>query len=247
MLGFDPKFLKGKKVLNYGSGGSNIGKELKKKKIPSTIYDADILPNPHAISGESKEFTDDEIHRRMRIMGRKINESGDPQMILPPVIEHENKLLGIEGRNLIEVGEDGKINLPDKEAEVTLLLWVYHQIPQFDRRDFAQELFRVTKDVLFVAPVWHEILGPLVEVAKENGFELMKLEATNAEMEKGKMKINKPEDLIQRDLSGEKNIDMYVFGNDNSGFAPESYAIDKPGRAVFVSKEYLEKIRSEKK
>jgi hypothetical protein len=133
-LGFKRGDLEGHKVLNFGSGGSNIGKELKASGVNCEIVDVDILPNPHSVHDEN--FTPKEYVSRRATLVRKIREDAEGQLLLKPIEEYENKLLGIDGRNFIQLDGSGKLPFKDGFFDDVFVSWVFHQIPEFER-EFA--------------------------------------------------------------------------------------------------------------
>ena len=241
-LGVDPSFLEGKSVLNYGCGGSNIGRDLKDRGMQTKVYNADILPNPHTLQDESWARYSSEIFKRQAIMARKIRESNDPQMIFSEIEEHENRMLGIEGRNFLQVQDGLRLELADDAIDVTLLLYVLHQISRFEVTEACKEIFRVTKQVVFIFPVSRALLRDLEEAAQQQGFILKK--AFNNNMKNTlPPQISTEADLLTTDISGIEDIDYEVSMDD--GDFPRSITNSNLGSVVFVKKEYLDIIERE--
>lgn len=67
-LSFDREILKGKKVLNFGCGGSNIGSSQSIKRLGTEWIDMDILPNP--ISVHENRF-DNAEHKFLKGVARQ--------------------------------------------------------------------------------------------------------------------------------------------------------------------------------
>jgi 2-polyprenyl-3-methyl-5-hydroxy-6-metoxy-1,4-benzoquinol methylase len=87
-LEVDLEFLSGKKVLNFGCGGSNLKKDIEKiGKDGSGFVDVDIESDP--IGSHADRFSPKEQSLRIKIQKRRNAESRDPQIIIPAIHDHE--------------------------------------------------------------------------------------------------------------------------------------------------------------
>lgn len=153
-LEIESSFLAGKKVLNFGCGGSNLKKDMEKlypdiQNVSEGFFDVDVEYDPIGSHGDS--LCRDEELLRPKIQRRRNVESRSPQLVFQEVHDHENEIFGIEGRGFIQANG---VSLPfaDSSFDVCVALWATYQIPEIEQRDVFNELIRVA-DVLHFGPV----------------------------------------------------------------------------------------------
>lgn len=149
-LEVDTSFLSGKKVLNFGCGGSNLQKDMQKigKDGKGFVY-VDIEYDP--IGSHADRFSIREADLRIRIQQRRNDESRDPQLIFPEIHDHENRIFGVEGRNFLKL-ESSILPFEDRQFDVVLALWSTYQVPFEDQHIVFSELVRIA-DILHIGPV----------------------------------------------------------------------------------------------
>ncbi len=119
-LRFDPNILANQNVLNFGSGGSDIGKELEKRKIPCTVIDVDL-----EITGTGQLF-----FPILKHMGNFINKDS---LLGRKLTRMHSKFSKANERNFVQA--DGRaLPFKDKVFDTVLALWSTYQIPEEDKR-----------------------------------------------------------------------------------------------------------------
>lgn len=171
-LGFDRNKLEGHKILNFGCGGSNLGKELDFEGIKCEVVDVDILPNPHTVHDE--DFDRDELNLRKKAMERKVREHSEGQYLIKPVEDYENELLGIENRNFIQIDPGEKLPFDDNQFDDVFVSWVFHQIPDQKKEMYLKEFMRVGKKI-YVSPIGESELNLINLNLQKSNFKIVSL------------------------------------------------------------------------
>lgn len=158
-LHFEPTLLKDQKVLNFGSGGSNIGKELEGKQIPCSVTDVDlqVTGTGHFFAGlkfAEKFFGINEESR----LGKKLSNIHEQA-------SHKN------GRNFMQA--DGR-SLPfaDKTFDTVLALYSTYQIPDEDKNKVFGELIRVA-NVIHCGPITQKDFDVIRDLCQEANFDIV--------------------------------------------------------------------------
>lgn len=163
LLHFDRELLRDNLTLNFGSGGANIGEQLKNHGVSSNIIDLDLRfdpisqSNPIMIIEPALDAVDSVISREgnfhRKLLGIKRN------------------LSGIQGRTIIQ-GNGRALPFKDRAFDIILALKATYQIPRNDRKKVYAELLRVG-NILHCAPVLQSDFQMLTELAHENNYDII--------------------------------------------------------------------------
>lgn len=159
MLHFDPTLLREQNVLNFGSGGSHIGKELQKRKIQSNVVDVDL-----ELVGVGKNS--------IRLKGIEKLLSTNPNSWGGKILNSlQTKATMKDNRNFVQA--DGR-NLPfkDKAFDTVLALWSTYQILDKDKKRVFRELMRVG-NAIYCGPITKTDFEILVNLSQEMGFDII--------------------------------------------------------------------------
>lgn len=160
-LRFEPHLLTGQTVLNFGSGGSHIGKELEKKKILCNVIDADLK-----LTGVGpKGFLFSAILQL-------IDHHVDPDSDLHKRLAHIKRMLaGANGRKLIQA--DGRtLPFKDRTFDTVLALVSTYQVPEEAKELVYKELMRVG-DVIHCSPIHGNDFKVLEALAQKDNFDII--------------------------------------------------------------------------
>lgn len=155
-LHFSPDLLRGQNVLNFGSGGSNIGKELSKKGINSNVVDADIK-----VIGDSKLLL--WMKRAETFLGLKENSPFSKKLADMHSSSKDSNFVQADGRSL---------PFADRQFDTVLALWSTYQIPNADKAQVLGELMRVG-NVLHCGPITSKDFDVINNLCQENGFDII--------------------------------------------------------------------------
>lgn len=158
-LHFEPTLLEGQSVLNFGSGGSHIGKELAKKKIASRVVDLDLR-----VTGVGK------LLWGLQTVGNFLGID-DKSKLGRKLKSIHSKSAYREGRNFVQA--DGR-SLPfeDKSFDMVLALASTQQIQDEDRGLVFRELMRVG-NVIHCGPISQNDFGTLKHLSEESNFDII--------------------------------------------------------------------------
>lgn len=158
-LRFEPALLEGQNVINFGSGGSHIGKELEKNKVSSRVVDVDVQ-----ITGVGRFFW------RLRVIGNFLGID-DKSRLGKKLNSMHAKSACKEGRNFIRA--DGR-SLPfkDKAFDTVLALASTYQIPYRDRETVFRELMRVG-NTIHCGPIYESDFRILRRLSEESNFDII--------------------------------------------------------------------------
>lgn len=162
-LHFDRELLRGKKILNFGSGGSNLGKDLRKDGIEASLIDLDLRFDP--ISQSSIGVVAEPF---IEIVDLLIEPESDFHKSL---VNLKRTLGDIKGRTILQ-GDGRFLPFADKTFDIVLSLKTTYQIPNEARKSVYKELMRVGK-VLHCAPVLKSDFHILSGFAEENDYEVI--------------------------------------------------------------------------
>jgi hypothetical protein len=156
------KFLSGKRVLNFGCGGSNLRKDMEAKPYfgdGSKFVEVDIENEPFSIHGNHLSL-EQEAHN-IRLKKVRDQEIVEGQLLIPQIKLHENRLLGIDGRKFIQI-DGASLPFPGRSFDVCLALWSTYQVPDWEQNLIFKEMVRVA-DILHIGPVDGMDMGDIRE------------------------------------------------------------------------------------
>lgn len=157
-LHFSPDLLRNQNVLNFGSGGSNIGSELSKKGISSNIVDADIQ-----VVGSGK------LLLWMKRAETFLNLSKDSP--ISRKLANMHAASSKKDRNFVQA--DGRfLPFSDRQFDTVLALWSTYQIPDADKAQVFGELIRVG-NVIHCGPITSKDFDVINNLCQENGFDII--------------------------------------------------------------------------
>lgn len=160
-LFFDRNLLRGQTVLNFGSGGSNLKRDLEQSGIKDTrLIDVDLMHDPGR-QGNIVSFM-------LRSVEKLFSDSSRLHKHLVNIRRRHD---GIEGRNFIQV--DGR-HLPFKDGafDTTLARLSTYQVPDDAKEQVFRELLRVS-NILHIATVNRDEQVILNKLANKMGFEIL--------------------------------------------------------------------------
>lgn len=154
-LFFEPKLLNNKKVLNLGVGSSNLGQELKKRKINCQVVDVDLTYDPY-LDRDGKPLSS--------IVSQLIDRFMDGHPKKRPLIR---KIMRTENRNLIQ-GDMLKLPFADKSFDYIFALHSTYQLPSEKKLAVFREMLRVA-NTIHLSPILKEDLYFFINLI-ENEF-----------------------------------------------------------------------------
>ncbi len=165
LLGLTSEVLRGKKVLNFGCGGSNIKKDLDVwEGISSDVVELDLTFDP---SGRHESPFRWLASVPVAFMARIVK----PTDIHDKLIHARRKLLGIDGRTAIQA--NGRtLPFKDNAFDCVLGLWSTYQIPTDAKEQVFRELMRVGRAV-HLSPIFKDDFEILNKITKEMGFRIV--------------------------------------------------------------------------
>src|SRR3989344_7902473 len=116
MLGVKPEVLKNETVLNFGSGASNIGRELKSKGIECNVVDLDLKYDPWAPEENPLKLF---VALPVELYLKYFNPKGK---VRNKLVNLKMKIAGTEGRNFIQ-GNGRSLPFPDQTFGHVLASW----------------------------------------------------------------------------------------------------------------------------
>ncbi|MFH2022570.1 MAG: class I SAM-dependent methyltransferase [Patescibacteria group bacterium] len=165
MLGVKPEALKNETILNFGSGASNIGKDLKAKRIDCSVVDLDLQYDPWENSENPfRLFAALPVHLYLKYFNPK-------EETRQKLVNLKRKIVGTEGRNFVQ-GNGRALPFPDEAFDHVLALWSTYQIPSEARESVYRELMRVGK-TLHLGPIFKNDFDLLSGLAAELGYEIV--------------------------------------------------------------------------
>lgn len=158
-LHFNPDLLRDQSVLNFGSGGSNIGKELARKKISSRVVDVDLQ-----VTGVGKFLWG------LKTVGNFLGIDEKSKLGKKMSSMHAKSAYR-EGRNFVQA--DGR-SLPfeDKSFDTVLALASTQQVQDGDRELVFRELMRVG-NAIHCGPISQSDFRVLKSLSEEKNFDVI--------------------------------------------------------------------------
>lgn len=164
LLGFRSELLRNETVLNFGSGGSDIGKELRDKEIRCNVVDLDLIYNPLRDPAPLKVLAS--IPAALNIA---FSYSGDESRGRLAALR--KKISGAEERIFVQ-GNGRSLPFPDHAFDHVFALWSTYQIPYDARVRAYEELMRVG-DILHIGPTFRDDYDVLARLAKKQEFQVV--------------------------------------------------------------------------
>ena len=177
LLQFSAELLKNQNVLNFGCGGSHLGKELKKRKIPCNVVDVDL----HVV----REGKLSSVWLRLveSFIGEKLFERESI------VDEQDNrKPAVVNGRNLV-LADGRTLPFRDRTFDTVLALSSTYQVPEDAKELVFRELMRVS-NIIHCAPIFGNDFRILESLAKKENFDIIVCHPMSTESS------HKPEDFF---------------------------------------------------
>jgi len=160
-LRFEPHLLTGQTVLNFGSGGSRIGKELEKKKILCNVIDVDLKLTGVGVKG----FLFSAILPL-------IEHHVDPNSNLHKKLSHVRRVFaGANGRKLIQ-GDGRTLPFKDRTFDTVLALASTYQVPEEAKELVYKELMRVGERI-HCSPIHGNDFKVLEVLAQKDNFDII--------------------------------------------------------------------------
>lgn len=152
-LHFNPHILENQRILNFGSGGSNIGEQLRRMGIVCDVTDAD---------------------RELVGIGKKSAKIKIAENFVGPeswVGKKLNKLQNQHRPNFVRA--DGKaLPFKDKSFNTVFALWSTYQIPDIDKTQVFGELMRVG-NVVHCGPITSKDFDVINNLCQKKGFDII--------------------------------------------------------------------------
>ena len=160
-----PEALKDKTVLDFGSGSSNIGGQLKGKKIDSKVIDVDLKFDP-TTGSYYKVLADLAIP--VEWLSKLFKSRPDIQ---DQLVKLKRKIAGTEGRKFLQANGRA-LPFADQSFDYVLALWSTYQIPEEAKETVYRELMRVGK-ILHFGPIFQKDFDLISKLAPELGYEIV--------------------------------------------------------------------------
>lgn len=167
-LGISSETLQGKKVLNFGSGGSNIGEELKKEGIVSQVVDLDLKFDPIGVDPYYRPHPFKFILAHYANVPLKIFKHGK---IHDKLVNIRRQFSGTDGRTFVQ-GDGRSLPFPDRAFDYVLAFASTYQIYYEAKEKVYRELMRVGK-ILHLGPIYKIDFNILQKLAEELGYEVV--------------------------------------------------------------------------
>lgn len=229
------KFLDGKKVLNFGCGGSNLKKDIESKPYfgnGSGFVEVDIANDPFGIHGN--HFSPEQEAHNIRLKKVRDQEIAEGQLLIPQIKLHEDRLLGIDGRKFIQI--DG-VSLPfaDRSFDVCLALWSTYQVPDWEQNLIFREMVRVA-DILHIGPVDGMDMGDIQEACDMHDSTIISVTAFGDDVF---YKLDTMDDYKNLALAKEPHFRpiLDILKENSNGFTNASY--DETARVIIVRNDLL--------
>lgn len=157
-MGFNPELLRGQTVLNFGCGGSNLGRDLERKNINADIVELDVRFNPStSIIAPVIEKVQKHIRPYSTLYGKLDRIRQD--------------MSGITNRNFVQA--DGKaLPFSDETFDTVIAYHSTYQVPEYAKEEVFRELLRVGK-ALFCGPIFKDDFERLSKLALEQNCEIV--------------------------------------------------------------------------
>lgn len=160
LLQFNARLLKNQNILNFGCGGSHLGKELRKMKIPCNVVDVDLhVVREGKVSSVwlrlVESFIGAKLFKRESIVDNQDNR----------------KLAVADGRNLI-LADGRQLPFKDRAFDTVLALSATYQVPEDSKKLVFRELMRVS-NIIHCAPIFGNDFRILEFLAKEENFDII--------------------------------------------------------------------------
>jgi hypothetical protein len=142
-LFFDPELLRNKKILNLGSGSSNLGQDLKRAKIDCQVIDLDLNYDPY-------------INKAFKPFRTKVAQLVDSAMKGGESKRHLiRKIMGTENRKMAQA-DMLKLPFDDKSFDFIFANNSTYQLPTEKKRAVFSEMFRVANKI-HISPILKRI------------------------------------------------------------------------------------------
>lgn len=171
VLGIKPDALRDKRVLNFGSGSSNIGRELKSRKNGGRVVDFDLIHDPweHTDPWETIEnayrFSTIPL---IQLYLEYFNPQGKERQGL---VNLKRQVAGTEGRDFVQ-GNGVKLPFKDDAFDYVIAFWSTYQPPLEDRGAIYEEFMRVGK-IIHISPIFKNDYKLLSKLAEEKDYEIV--------------------------------------------------------------------------
>lgn len=158
-LHFDPVLLTNQKVLNFGSGGSSIGKELERKQIQCDVTDVDLQ-----VVGAGVFFA--RLKTVENILGL------DDKSRFGNRLSSIHKKSSDNNRSNFVQADGRSLPFEDRQFDTILALFSTYQIPDKDKEQVFRELMRVG-NTIHCGPITSKDFSVLNILAQERGFDII--------------------------------------------------------------------------
>ena len=163
-LGFTAELLRGRTVLNFGSGYTHIEQQLRDRGIVVSLVNLDVIDEPLSLHNPIRfvaSFPISLYRKSQEVIGHDTTK----------IRKWERYIAGTDNRKYVKYnGRD--IPFPDQSFDHVLALWSTYQIPREYKEKVYRELFRVGK-YIHIGPIYQVDYAVLMPLAQEFGFEVV--------------------------------------------------------------------------
>lgn len=169
MLGIKPGALEEEIVLNFGAGGSHLGRDLRAIKIDCTVIDLDSKFDPF------ERIKDDRItlttYRGVRQLASFLKRLNSPRVLQTNTYRLGQDVLGMLDRDFIK-GDGRSLPFADQVFDHVLALWSIYQVPVEDKEILYKELMRVGR-ILHIGPIFRNDYEILEKLSAESNYKIV--------------------------------------------------------------------------
>lgn len=178
-----PEVLEGQRILNFGSGGSNIGKGLEKRGVKADVVELDLRFEP------GRPWLD----TLLRLIASRIEPKSE---LYQKLVNIRRQLGGVTGRDFVQ-GDGRALPLPERTFDTILAHYSTYLLPDPEsKRAVFRELLRVG-DTLHCGPIFKSDFEILQGLADEMGFEIVVCHPFPMAFRKEEFMIKKPENYSE--------------------------------------------------
>ena len=193
-LFFEPELLQDKKILNLGSGSSNLGRDLEKSKVGCEVVDLDFNFDPY-------------LSKALKPVRTKVSQLINRYMTGEKKRKTIRKVMGTEGRDMLQ-GDMVALPFPDHSFDFIFALHSTYQLPSEKKKLVFEEMMRVA-NTIHISPVLKEDIHFFIELLEDEyqDFEIVLSYPPDTNMFGENRFVIKDDSDYQKILNGELGED----------------------------------------
>jgi len=193
-LFFEPELLQDKKILNLGSGSSNLGRDLEKNKVDCEVVDLDFIFDPY-------------LNKALKPVRTKISQLINRYMTGEKKRKMIRKVMGTEGRDVLQ-GDMVALPFSDRSFDFIFALHSTYQLPSEKKKLVFEEMMRVA-NAIHISPILKEDIYFFIELLRNEyqDFEIVLSYPPNTNIFGENRFVIKNDSDYQKILNGELGED----------------------------------------